>query len=72
MSKAPREIIELSFADPATAADQVERLLPTIDHYRSQGQSLRKIYDALIAGEHLSNCKWRTFETLYYRTRESS
>ena len=71
MSASQSEIVELSFTEPVTVAAQVRHLLPTIEHYRSQGHSLRKIYGALLDSEHLSSCKWRTFETIYYRIREA-
>lgn len=72
MSQAPPDIVELTFAAPVTATIQIRQLLPTIAHYRSQGRSVREIYRALVAGEHLSNCKWRTFEKTYYRLRKQS
>ena len=72
MSAAQSEIIELSFAEPVTVTVQVRQLLPTIEHDRSEGRSLTKIYAALVAEEPLLNCQWRPFETVYYRIRESS
>ena len=70
MSQPPPEIIELTFEEPLSVSQRVRALLETIEHYRSQGRSLRDIYNALIAGEHLSDCRWRTFEKTYYRIRK--
>ena len=66
------EIIELSFPEPVTASTQIRQLLPTIEHYRSEGRSVQAIYHALVESGHLSGCRWRTFEKTYYRVRKAS
>lgn len=67
-SKTP-EIIELTFDTAPSISGQLRTLLPTIEHYRTAGRSLKKIHSALISGGHLS-CSWRTFEKTYYRIRK--
>ena len=72
MQDPPPKIIELTFPEPVTASTQIRRLLPTIEHYRSEGRSVRAIHRALVASGHLSGCRWRTFEKTYYRVRKAS
>lgn len=72
MTEAQPKIIVLTFAEPVTATTQVRKLLGTIEHYRAAGRTVREIHTALIAGGHLSNCRQRTFEKIYYRIRKES
>ena len=72
MEDPPSEIIELSFPELVTVSTQIRQLLPTIEHYRSQGRSVRAIHSALVESGHLSGCRWRTFEKTYYQVRKAS
>jgi len=72
MEEPPPQLIELTFPEPVTASTQIRQLLPTIEHYRREGRSVRAIHSALVANGHLSGCRWRTFEKTYYRVRKSA
>lgn len=62
--------------DTRTSADVVEDLVPTIEHYRSQGSALRKIYVGLLKERLLgtgqsSQMAFNTFKKAYYERRNT-
>ena len=69
-------IIDIEFEKkPSTAV--VEELLPTIEHYRSKGQTLPKIYAALckknlLSTDASSHLTWSVFRNVYYQLRKEA
>lgn len=65
-------VLSLDFDSKPSVSGQVRKLLPTIEHYKSQeGYSLRQIYDALYAKAHVQ-CAWPSFQNTYYRVRKEN
>ena len=65
-------VLSLEFDSKPSVSGQVRKLLPTIEHYKSQeGYSLRQIYDALQAKDYIQ-CAWPSFQNTYYRVRKEA
>jgi len=70
-------VVDIEFDEKRSSTAVVEELLPTIEHYRSEGHTLNDIYAALwkrnlLFANSLSQIALGTFKKIYYEQRKEA